>query len=45
MEETFISAYESSIHEVAGALNVLAKIARKDNTSAMGLHLFDKHLK
>ncbi len=36
--------YSSEIREMSGRLNLLAKIARSDNTRSMGLHLFDQHL-
>ncbi len=44
IEEEFLSHYTDEIRETAGMVNVLAKIARNDNTRALGLHIFDAHL-
>jgi hypothetical protein len=45
LEEKFVEPYTSEIRDMAGRLNLLAKMARNDNTRAMGLHLFDQSLK
>ena len=44
LEEELIEEYYQDIRAVAGQLNVLGKIAKEDNSRAMGLHLFDKAL-
>ena len=44
LEEEFIEPASGKIREMAGHLNVLARMARDDNTKAMGLHLFDSAL-
>ena len=34
--------YSQKVRDIAGQMNVLAKMASDDNTKRMGLHLFDK---
>ncbi len=42
--EDLLEDYSGEIREMAGYLNILAKIARSDNTRSMGLYFFDQHL-
>ena len=45
LEEDFIEPYTDDIRELAGHVNLLAKIVKNDNTKGLGLHLYDEHLK
>ncbi len=45
LQEEILEDYYGEIRKVSGLLNTLGKIAKHDNTRAMGLHLFDAHLK
>ena len=45
LEEDFIEPYTDDIRELAGHVNLLAKIVKNDNTKGLGLHLYDQHLK
>nr|ACO15165.1 Ferritin light chain, oocyte isoform [Caligus clemensi] len=44
LEEKLMEDYSDRIRDLAGKLNVLARIARNDKTKFMGFHLFDKSL-
>lgn len=44
LEEQLLQDYYTDIRHISGQLNVLGRIAKHDNTRAMGLHLFDKEL-
>eukprot|EP00096_Caligus_rogercresseyi_P011466 TRINITY_DN450_c0_g1_i1.p1 TRINITY_DN450_c0_g1~~TRINITY_DN450_c0_g1_i1.p1 ORF type:complete len:226 (-),score=39.05 TRINITY_DN450_c0_g1_i1:151-828(-) len=44
LEEKLMEDYSEKIRDLAGKLNILAKIARNDKTKYMGFHLFDKSL-
>lgn len=44
LEEELLQEYYTDIRTVSGHLNVLGRIAKDDNSRAMGLHLFDKEL-
>jgi hypothetical protein len=45
LEEDFIEPYTDDIRTLAGHVNLLAKIVRKDNTRGLGLHIYDQQLK
>ena len=45
LEGDFIAPYTDDIRELAGHVNLLAKIVKNDNTKGLGLHLYDEHLK
>ena len=45
LEEDFIEQYTDDIRELAGHVNLLAKIVKNDKTKGLGLHLYDEHLK
>lgn len=44
LEEELLEDYYADIRVVSGQLNVLGRMAKDDNTRAMGLHLFDESL-